>query len=75
MPFTPDELRELELENIHPDSLGINSIYKPLRGQGVSHRDALRKTIDDINAIESDSIPEEMLRELKRAMLTVPGQY
>lgn len=72
--FTSEELQELELENIHPDSLGIKSIYLPLRDIGVSHKDALRKTIDDVSTIESDSIPEEILKELRRSILTVPGR-
>lgn len=75
MPLSQEELEDFERNNIHPDSVASKEHYKKYRGRGMTHKEALKKTIDDIDSLTSNSMEPETLRKLKRALLTQPGMF
>lgn len=72
---TKQELEDLDINGVNPDSIARKELYDSLRESGMSHKEAARKTIDDINSIKSDSMLPEELRAIKKALLKVPGTF
>jgi hypothetical protein len=75
MPLSNAELEDFERNQIHPDSLASKVIYENYRQLGLSHNDSLRKTINDVESLTSNSIDDEQLRIMKRAFFTQPGMF
>lgn len=73
--LSPEELEDFIRNEIDPESNARRLIYDELRKKGLSHKDALIKTIDDINSIKSESIPKDQLEIIKNALLKGPGKF
>ncbi len=68
-----EELNDFIANGVNPDCVVKRPLYDNYKLQGLSHKEAFKKMIDDVYSIKSDSISDKELALIKEALLKVPG--
>lgn len=71
--LSKDELKDFIRNEMDTEGLARRYVYDRLRNQGISHKEALARTIESINELHSPRMDEEQLRILKQAIFKAPG--
>lgn len=70
-----DEIEDIVRNEVDPESLAKKTLYDEFRRQGLSHKEALIKTIDSVGKMKSPDLSNEEMERLRTAILKVPGRF